>query len=276
MKKLILFLFIITTQISLAQTKDELQFKIQYNPETKYVQTLEQNNHMEMTYSGTPEFIEKLKTKGIQNPNITDNNSLMESVFKTGKLINKIYFPLTIEFLKTTNSDNKIIIPNGTIIYGKGTVGNLPTLDSIVSKGLSEELKKSMLKMIQTTFLQLNFPERTVKVGERFSVDSPLSIPMADTSLDMTITTNYTLLSIKNNVADFDVTQDYTMKSKFTKYNVDAIGSGKGKLLYDVINNYNLKYQVDINMVTNLKMADIELNVVPKSGLIQTAKIIKL
>lgn len=275
MQKTILFLFLVVTNLCIAQNKNEFQLKTQYNPETNYNQTIEQTSHLEMRFSGEPEFTQKLKDKGMQNPTITDNHSVIESIFKTGKLSTQKDFPLTIEFLKTTNSDNKIAIPNGTIIYGKGTVGNMPTLDSIVSNGLSDEFKKSILQTMQATFAQINIPERKVKVGEVFSIDTPLSIPMASMQLDMTITTIYKLLSIKNNIADFDILQVYTMKSNTAKFPINATGTGKGKLLYDVINNFNLKYQVDMEMSANVKIEKMELDIISKSGMTQTAKISK-
>ena len=43
---------------------------------------------------------------------------------------------------------------DGTIIYGKGTLNNLPVLDSITSKGLSEELKKTIMQTMQSFFTQ--------------------------------------------------------------------------------------------------------------------------
>lgn len=155
MKNFSLLLLFIAIQLSVAQTKNEFQFKIQYNPETKYDQTLDQTSYLEMKYAGEPEFMQTLKDKSVQNPTIIDNHSIIESVMKTGKLTNKTYFPLTIEFLKTTNSDNKTQIPDGTIIYGKGTLGNMPTLDSIVSKGLNEEFKKGILETMKATFAQI-------------------------------------------------------------------------------------------------------------------------
>lgn len=276
MKKSFLLLFVIASQLSIAQTRNELDFKIQYNPETKYNQTLDQTNHIEMKYSGAAEFMQILKEKGLENPTITENHSVIESVMKTGKITPEKYFPLTIEFLKTTNSDNKIQIPNGTIIYGKGTVDNLPTLDSIVSKGLDDEFKKGILQTMQATFSQLNIPERKVKVGDVFDLDTPLSIPLANTQLNMNITTTYKLLSIKNNIADFDISQVYTMKTAATKFPMNASGTGKGKLLYDVIQNFNLKYQVDMDMSANLNLEKIELELKLKTGMIQTAQISKL
>ena len=276
MKNTILLLLLVSTQFSIAQTKDEFQFKIQYNPGTRYDQTLDQTSYLEMKYAGEPEFIQILKDKGVQNPTIVDNHSVIESVLKTGTITNKTYFPLTIEFLKTTNSDNKTQIPDGTIIYGKGTLGNMPTLDSIVSKGLSEEFKKGILQTMQATFAQINIPERKVKVGDVFDIDTPLSIPIASLQMDMTITTTYKLLSIKNNIADFDVSQVYTMKTNTTKFPMNATGTGKGKLLYDVVNNFNLKYQIDMEMSANMKIEKIELDIKSKTGMIQSAKISKI
>jgi hypothetical protein len=276
MKNSFLLLFVISIQLSVAQTKNELVFKIQYNPETKYDQTLDQTSHLEMKYAGEPEFIQTLQEKGVQNPTIIENHSVIESVMKTGKLTNKTYFPLTIEFLKTTNSDNKINIPDGTIIYGKGTINNLPTLDSITSKGLSDELKQTIMQTMQSFFTQLNIPERKVKVGDVFDLDTPLSIPLANIQMDMTITTTYKLLSIKNNVADFDVSQVYTMKTNTTKFPMNATGTGKGKLLYDVVNKFNLKYQIDMEMTANMKIEKIELDIKSKMEILQSAKISKI
>jgi len=276
MKKSFLLLFVISIQLSIAQTKNELQFKIQYNPGTKYEQTLDQTSHIEMKYAGEADFLEKLKEKGVQNPTIIDNHSVIESIMKTGKITNENYFPLTIEFLKSTNSDNKTQIPDGTIMYGKGTLDNLPTLDSIVSKGLREDFKKGLLQTMQATFSQLNIPERTVKVGDVFDIDTPLSIPIANIQMDMTITTTYKLLSIINNVADFDISQVYTMKTNTTKFPINATGTGKGKLLYDAINNFNLSYQLDMEMSANVKVEKIELEIKSKTGMIQSAKISKI
>lgn len=276
MKKTILLLIIIVTQLAVAQNKNEFQLKVQYSPETKYDQTMDQTSHLEMKYLGDPEIIQRMKENGMQNPMVMDNHSVIESVFKTGKLSENKDFPLTIEFVKTTNSNDKIVIPSGTIIYGKGTLGNMPTLDSIVSPGLDEAFKKSMLQTMQATFSQINIPERTVKVGDVFSIDTPMSIPMAGMQLEMTITTTYKLESIQKNIADFDISQVFKMKTNAGKFPMNATGTGKGKLVYDIVNNFNLKYQIDMEMSANAKIEKMELDITSKTGLIQTAKISKI
>lgn len=61
----------------------------------------------------------------------------MESVLKTGKTAKDGNFPVVIEFLNRTNSENKIIIPKGILIYGKTSTSTMPLLDSIVSKDMT-------------------------------------------------------------------------------------------------------------------------------------------
>ena len=128
---------------------------------------------------------------------------------------------------------------------------------------------------MQSTFSQLNFPERQVKIGESFSIESPLSIPIAGVTIEITMTTNYHLLRINNGIADFDVSQVYTLKTIIAKYTVNATGSGQGKLFYDVSNNYYLKYQTDNEMEMNLKLDQFDLHLKNKSGFVQTSEISK-
>lgn len=270
MRKLILLLLTLTHFFCYSQKNNELIFKVQYKPETKYSQTIEQTSHSEMKYSGSEEFLQKLKDNGVQNPTITDKTSKIESIFKTEKLTPSKTFPLTMEFVKTTSSDGKKEIPDGTLIYGHGSIGNMPTLDSIVSSELDDEFKKTLLQAMQSTFSQLSFPEKKVKIGESFSRESPLSIPIAGVTIEMAITTTYKLLSITNGIADFDVSQIYTMKSTITKYTIKATGNGNGKLLYDVSNKYYLKYQINTVMGMNIELDNFAIDLNSKSGFIQT------
>ena len=132
MKKINLLLFIMTLMSYNSQAQDELTFKVQYKPETKYTQTMELTSQTHLEYLGSQEFLQKLKDKGIKNPNIINTQSKTESIFKTGKLTNDTNFPLTMEFIKTTSLDGKKAIPDGTLIFGHGSIGNMPSLDSIV------------------------------------------------------------------------------------------------------------------------------------------------
>lgn len=275
MKKYISYLLILSHFFCNSQTQKEVTFKVQYKPDMKYNQMIEQKSQTNIKYSGSEDFLKKLKDKGVENPMITSTQSKIETIFKTGKEIKKKTFPLTIEFTKTVSSDGKIIIPDGTIIYGNGSNGNMPTLDSIVSKELDENFKKSLLQTIQSTLNQLSFPEKKIKIGDSFIRESPLSIPVSGSTIEMTITTYYKLLDIENNIANFDVSSVYTMKSVITKYDIKATGNSKGKMLYDIVNNNLTDYKTDTEMKMNFKLEDLYMDLESKSSFIQTIEISK-
>lgn len=275
MKK-ILFLILIAIHFSFSgqQGTDEIVFKSELTPETTYSQSIEQSSIMEMKYSGSKEFLQRLKDKGIENPTITNTHSVTESVTKTGKLSDNGTFPLTIEFIKTTSSDGKQPIPNGTVMFGYSSAGSMPTLDSIAAPGMEEKLKKTLLTSIGSTFEQLSFPERKVKVGERFSIKTPLTIPIAGVNFEMEITTNYKLLSVKNGIAEFDITQVYTMKLDGA-YAMKAKGTGKGKIFYDTAYHYNTKYQVNMNMDMRMRVQEVDIALKMINNFEQTVQISK-
>lgn len=258
-----------------AYSQDELILKIKYTPETNYSQTIVQTSENNITYSGPNEFLQKIKDKGIQNPSTTNSSSTIKSDFKTGKLNNKNFFPLTMEFLNTINSDGKQIIPNGTIIYGHGTVDNMPKLDSIVSKDLDNKFKKELLQSMQSTFSQISFPVKKLKIGESFSQETPLSMPVLGNTIEMTILTNYKLISIENNLGNFEVSQIYTMKTNISNNDIVATGSGKGKIVYDIKNNFFLKYLTDGEIEMDIKMKDISIKMKSKNTFIQDVIISK-
>lgn len=256
-------------------SQNELTFKVRYSPETTYSQTIVQTSESNMTFIGSEEFLQKLKDKGVQNPMVTNTSTTSEMDFKTGKLDSHKYFPLTMEFVKTTNSNGKKIIPDGTMIYGHGTLENMPELDSIVSEGLDNEFKKGLLHTLKSTFSQISFPIKKLKVGDSFSQESPLSIPVAGTTVEMAIVTNYKLISILNNLGNFDVTQTYTMRSTISNNDITAAGSGIGKIVYDIKNNFLLKFQTTGELEMNMKIKEFSINLKSKNGYDQTVIIRK-
>ena len=273
MKKLLLLFLSIQCLLCTAQSADRIIFDVRYKPSTDYSQTIEQISETTIKYGGSPEMLERLATNGMENPMVITKQSTMESLLQTKKQDANGNFPLTITMLNTLSEDGKVIIPNGTIIYGKGTNGKLPTLDSIVSKDMDSGIKKMLLEMMQGTFSQMSFPVREVKIGESFSSETPLSIPIAGYTLNMGITTNYKLLNIINGIAELDIVQTYTMDSQILDQKLKATGSGKGRMFYDVKNNFYERYQVDTEMEMNAPLEQFDFTVKSKSGLTQTIRI---
>jgi hypothetical protein len=266
-----LTLFFLLIQASFTvYSQNEIIFKIKYKPETKYSQTTEQIMHTILSYSGSKEILQKLKEKNVQNPTLSDKASTIESVTKTGKLTDKANFPVTMEILSTMSSDGKKEIPDGMIMYGQGTMDNLPTLDSIYAPGIDDEFKKILLTAMQGIFSQVTFPDKKLKVGEKFSQDAPFLIPLGGMTLDMTTTTVYKLVSVEKGIAKFDVTQSYNIKSEIFTYAMKASGKGKGQLFYDLANNFPIKNQMAMDLKLNTKVKEVVINVKLKNSYFQS------
>jgi hypothetical protein len=277
MKNIFLFVLFSIPFFNYSQSEKALDFKMGYSPQTSYIQVIEQSLGNELLYSGSEDFLKKLKENGVENPTITTNTTITESILRTGKLQKDGNFPLTIEFTKSTSSDQKVIIPNGTFIYGKASVSSMPKLDSIVSKDLDATFKTNLLQTIQSTFSQMALPEKKMKIGESFSQETPLKIPVATLTFDMLITTTYKLIGIQNQTANFDIVQDYTLKiaDNDQQFDINASGNGKGKLDYNIPNHFSTQFNLDIELNMGLKRDEFGLNAKSKSSFKQTVQISK-
>ncbi len=272
MKKIVLIYITFAPFLSNSQTQNEVEFKTQYLANTQYEQKIIQTSKTEVTYYGTDDFLQNLKDKGIKNPTITNTQTEIQTLSKTGKQVNG-KFPLTIEFIKSTNSDGKKIIPDGTVIYGHGANDSLPVLDSIVASDMKEDFKKMLLESMKSTFSQLSISERRVKIGESYTDEKPLTIPIAGTTLDMTTKTTYTLLNCKNGIAEFDVTSVYTIKTELIDHTTKASGNSSGKLYYDIAKKNLIQYETVTAMKMSLQLEKFSLGISTNSTYSMTSKI---
>ena len=248
--------------------------KTYYTPQTIYNQTITQVNHSSMTYVGKQDFLESLKAKGIENPTISKDSSVINVAMRTGKQQKDQTFTIELEYLSVLRSDGNKYIPEGTKVYGYASTSKM-NLDSVYSPDLDESLKKVLLQTVETLFSQFRFPDKIMKIGDVFEEETPLNIPIANQSLNMVITSTYKLSSIENNIAYFDISQSYTMISNITEEPMTATGNGKGKFKYTLDYNYIIDYEMESEMILKMILDDFEINLIQNSNYIQKSVISK-
>ena len=269
-------LMILLVQFSCTKPpQDNVTFKIQYQPEKKYNQTVERTTNTVIKYMGPGKALKKLKERGLQNPTTSNKKSQTEWVLKTGKLMDKTDFPVTVEYVITVSNDGQKGIPVKANLSGKFLSDHLPVFNSIVSDGLDEKQKMALLQSLQNTFTQLSFPEKKVKIGEQFTIENPYSLPMEGSTIEMEVTTNYKLISISEGIAHFDITQKYTMNPKIMDNSFKGSVSGKGHLVYDMAHTIVLNYTLDTEMNITKKLDSFDFELKTSSEIIQTTKISK-
>ncbi|MCL9805505.1 hypothetical protein NAT51_08225 [Flavobacterium amniphilum] len=261
MKKAFLIKFLILFISITANSQDFLVFKVRYKPQTKYYQIQSYNLKASNTFSGTEDVLKRLKEREVQNPTVTTSFMKSESNILTGKLNSKNVFPIACEYINGQSLKGKVIIPKGTIVYGKGTLDNMPVLDSVASEQLDADFKKSFLKSLNDLISQINFPVKKIKIGESFTQEIPFSFPVANNNLEMIIKTEYKLIAIKNNLGYFEIKSDYTMKTEISEKGFKGKGTGEGTLVYDIQNNFFQKFYVKSEVEMDFSMNDLKLNI---------------
>jgi hypothetical protein len=95
---------------------------------------------------------------------------------------------------------------------------------------------------------QINFPAHPMKIGETFTQDMPMSIPMGGNNMDLNSQVVYKLVSIADGNAYFDVQQSMNMSIPIEGASINVNGAGTGKLVYDIKNNFATDYSTSVNL----------------------------
>ena len=268
MKKAILFILFTITIIS-CKSQEEIDFKVGYLPNFNYTLTQKQISENNVKYIASDEILQNLKNNGIENPSIEKDTSLLKSTSKTGRLNGNI-FPIDIEVLESTNPT----FMSGTKLFGK-SIGGKTKIDSISSSTMTEEKKKTLLPAMESMMNQIKYPNRKIKVGESFEQKNPMSMPIADVTIELEINSIYTLRKVENGIGYFDLDQVYIIKSATKDYEMELDGTGKGQIDYDIEKQFFTKFylEMEMNLKTELEVFSIELQT--KSITDQTTEIIK-
>lgn len=250
------FLFLFVGATALAQS---VTIKMGYKPNTTYRQTQDQKVTSEIAYG---EGMEPMKQ---------DGGNKMTLITKTGKLTGN-YIPFSTELQLDADNPASAQIPAGTKLYGK-SVDGVPKYDSIHAPGMEPKIKDMMVSMMQSNLSQSVIPQKTVKVGESFVVDTPFDLPMGPMTMNMQNKTTYKLIKVEGKKAHFDLSSVYTLTSKVEGQDMKGSGTAMGSMVYDI----DAGYPTQMNTVTDMTMAfkaqGMDMNLKTKVDLKQTTEV---
>lgn len=271
-KTLLLLLSTVCALTSYAQKS--VLFKMQYKPQHTYTSTIAMNMNMEMNVKADSATLAKINESGQQFAMLMQMKSDMGTTMKTGKETGNS-MPLTISYDK--------VISNGTLngktmpapanpmlnqkIIGKILNGKMQ-VDSIPGQSLSTEQKEAITSTVNNMMNYIKFPEKPLAIGESFTQEVPMNMPIAGISMEMKIKVVYKLLAIKNDIAYFDLDQSLAANIKNQEMVMTMQGSGDGKLEYSITNSFfknttsNLKFSYDMKIK--------EINMIGKADVIST------
>lgn len=247
----------------LATSQQTIVFKNSFFPNSKYIsQTLSK-------VSGTIDFIadeatlNELKSGGMELPMVMEQESSMVAVSETGEKDDQGNIPFVMYYDKmekmATMSGNEVQSTenpfSGAKIYGLYTSESLMKIDSIVGGNLDEQLKSTLKSILDQVQQQIDFPKEPIAIGDSFSNEIPMSVPMGNLQpMDIIIKTNYHLKDVKEKMAFFDIDQTLSLNSEQKEMNLAASGEGTGKLQFDTEKCIILRNETDLPMKMTISM----------------------
>jgi hypothetical protein len=265
----LLFLF-----ISCGTPKPEIfTLKAQFQPKKIYHISTIRGSETVINYSGEDFAMRKLKSMHIQNPGTSIIRTKTETELSTGKSTNGDC-PIELVYKKAMSLDNKNEIPEGTIVKGNLDARNLPSFKTVISPELSIDQRIKLLQTLQNTFDQFRFPEKQLKVGDTLIVRRSTTMTMEGSEINTTITSNYRLLNIEENTAQFELYQTYQLTPKLIDNSFTGEGNGTGKMSYNMVNHIISEYSLNTELTINKKLDYFEFNLKTKSEFKQRTNLI--
>jgi len=236
-----------------AQT--EVHLSIGYLPNHQYALKSTQITNIDMKFSGNKKAVKQINAALMNSPTKKTATMRNESVASTGNLYNDSLFPLKLVMTRNESQDGpSTVIPAGTTIYGTGSTKGTTTFDSIAAEGMDPKVKTRLFALVKNLLGQISVPEHTFKVGEKYTHQTPLTIPISGVTINMMVTTTYKLKSVTDGIAYLDITQEMTMNGEMSAVGkFKAGGAGKGSMSYDIKNRYFTKYE--LNATLNMEMS---------------------
>lgn len=233
-----------------------INFKLCYQPDHNYQLTGDMKMGVTTDLSSVPQIADQLKQKGITEPVNAVMNMQMNFNINTGDAAADKTFPYQMSFAMPSMSANvngkdmPIPVPknSGMKMYGHVAQGGQLSIDSLNGQKVSDSIAQKTLGMMNSMLKTVNFPNHPLKVGDSFTQQIPLNLPMF-TGLSNNVATTYTLVSVQGNKANFDIKQDMNMHMDIKgKVNITMTGTGTGKMTYDISNSFPITYTTDANM----------------------------
>lgn len=235
----IILLGLLVSSIGYSQKTYTFEYKI--HPERTYVLEMDIASNNETTVSDV----------------LTKNESLSKvRRTTTTKAANaEGLFPTIMAFddVRMLNEGKEVLSPlSYTIIEGLMAEDNKFKIDTIINPKLDKVTRDALKTVFKDLKPEIDFPKKPMKIGDGFSQDSPLTVPVNGQKIKLLMTKTYTLKGVLNGIAEFSIKMNFALA--MSNENITAIGDGGGVVLFNIAENQVVKddthYTVNIKVKT--------------------------
>lgn len=269
--KRLLLLTIVCLLFNHLKAQTGIVFKIKYLPEHSYKSTTVIDMNMEMDFSGDEKKLEELKAGGILSHTIMTNSTSTGINIQTGKVGKEDVFPLVMRYTETVSKNSvngeetgSTTNPlHGRTVYGKCTTSGQIQIDSLSGETVNENVKTHLLATLSKMINAVHFPEKPLSIGEIFTQDVPLNLPLGGKDIQVVVKIIYKLIAVDNNIAYFDLNQSVVFDLSTQENNVGMTGKGNGngdgKLVYNIDQKFPTTIKSNLSFDYELMFENITL-----------------
>jgi hypothetical protein len=281
MKRIVLLsLFtLVFTQLKAQQT---IVFKFKYLPNHNYASNITMHNNIELNFRGTEEELEKLKGEGVHNPMAIVGATSMDYNVKTSSYNKGQIFPVLISYTNVVNKQlmdgKELPLPKndliGRNIYGHSDLSGALSVDSVSGKSNNKDsLVNIVATILKTINKQIKFPEKGIKIGELFTQDMPMNLPIMGNSVPVAMKITYKLTDVKDGIGYFDVGQTTTFSMTTERGPLDIKGKGTGKLQFSIKDSFPVHYESNTELNYNMVISNFTVDGLAKISTVFDTKI---
>ncbi len=222
MKKYCLLIFILFSSFTYCQEGYSFESKI--HPEKEYILQMNISSITETT-------IDKKVTKNESKTSIT-RTITTEKLNKEGLMPSS----MRIGNLSVSGEGKESLNPiSNTLLVGQVSVDNKFKIDTIYNNEINQKTRTALKYAFNDLKPDIDFPKKLLKMGESFENKTPLTVPFNNDQIKTLVTKKFTLNSVKNNIATFNVTEKIVLNSD--SLIISASGEGSGILKFNIIEN---------------------------------------
>lgn len=238
---------------TLSANAQQVKLVIRYKPEQQYLTKLNMDAAGQVNFPVGTAVADSLKAKGLAaNTNFAANASADLNIV-TGKAVNGMV-PVTMQ-LNNVSAQPKINgqqfpVPvdmlNGKMVYAMqtGADGQLK-IDSVSGRRLPDSTLSRINSMMANMMGRMQLMNKTFKVGESYTQDVPLNMPMGKMNMPANAVTKvtYTLKRVSGDKAYFDLKQSTSFTDMKDGMQVAVNGTGTGSMVYETKQQYPSSFQ---------------------------------
>nr|WP_294792147.1 hypothetical protein [uncultured Mucilaginibacter sp.] len=150
-------------------------------------------------------------------------------------------------------------------------------IDGIQGDTVNAEKKAAAETQLSQIFNQYSFPDTTLKIGDKFVQNVPMSVPTAAGNAEVITKVTYILKEIKANQAIFDLNQvvDMTMNIPQAGGDMTMKGTGTGSMVYDIAAKFPINTNIAIDLAFKMNAGGAPLSGNMKGVSITDVKVTK-